>query len=151
VPVPFIPGDLVEDSTGGGSYTGSVYVLRDEVAKKGWDTSDMLACVYYYYEESASLQCDCMHFYPDLQYCKRELVGAERILEYVSLYKKDMLCLCHLLTIQKFLVGYMIADTLDAGPNSFDEQFIPIIKELGINEQNLNTIKTTRRLCNGTE
>ena len=64
------------------------------------------------------------------------MAGAERILEYVSLYKKDALCLCHLLTIQKFLVGDMIADTLDAGPNSFDEQFIPIIK--------INKIKTAR-------
>jgi hypothetical protein len=130
VPVPFKPGDLVEDSTGGGGYTGSIYVLRDEVAKQGWDTSDMVAWFYYYYEDSASLQCECMHFYPDLQYCKRELEGAERILEYVSLYVKNVLCLCHLLTIQKFLVGDMIASALEAGPNSYDEHFMPIIKKL---------------------
>jgi len=63
---------------------------------------DMTASIHY--EDNVSVYWETMHFYPDLQYCRRELKGEKRILEYISLYLKDKLCLCSLPEVQKFLL-----------------------------------------------
>jgi len=114
VPVPFRKGDLVEVDEYGHSFScpyGSVYVLKDicrnntERNAKSLlrsDLIDMTAEVYY--EMDGSVECEVIHFYPDLRYCKRELEGKKRILKYVSLYMQDKLCLCSLLKIQKYLL-----------------------------------------------
>jgi len=108
VPVPFKRGDLVEIDDG--SWMGDVYVLidicRDKTKQNAkWlyqqDLMDMTANVHY--ESKGSLYCGCMHFYPDLRYCRRKLKGAMKILRYVSLHMQDKLCLCNLLKIQKIL------------------------------------------------
>ena len=106
VPAPFKPGDLVEDD--GGGWMGNVYVLRsidyidyDTRLTKCGDKSDMTAWVYY--ESEGSVKCECVHFYPNLRYCRRELEGRARILKYVNLHLQDNLCLCSLLQIQKYL------------------------------------------------
>jgi len=127
VPVPFKPGDLVEDLSGDfRGFMGSVYVLRNiSNEQPGSDTSDTVAWVYY--EADGSIECECMHFYPDLQYCRKELDGEARILEYVSLYKQDKLCLCHLLRVQRFLVGDKITGQLTS---CWDNDFQPIIEKL---------------------
>ena len=89
-----------------------VYVLKDimpqdypeknaELILRG-DLMDMTAGVYY--ERDGSVECEIIHFYPDLRFCKRELDGEKRILKYVSLHMQDKLCLCSLLKIQKFLM-----------------------------------------------
>lgn len=110
VPVPFARGDLVEipDS---GNWMGNVFVLKDTCRDdKEWnakrilvgDTDDMTANVFY--ESAGTVQCECIHFYPDLQYRRRAPEGEARILKYVSLYMQDKLCLCSLLKIQKYLL-----------------------------------------------
>jgi hypothetical protein len=110
VPVPFKKGDLVEVDGCGYGLIGGVGVLqnicRDDVdfnAKKRYssDTSDMTADVFY--ELEGVVNCEYMHFYPDLQYCSRELKDEKRILKYISLFVQDKLCLCGLLKIQKIL------------------------------------------------
>lgn len=112
VPVPFKRGDLVECDHDGG-YMGNVYVVqnicRDNPKRQNplfaWgDLSDMTAYVHYYHHERNSIECECMHFYPDLRYCRRELQGGQRILKYVSLYMQDALCLCNLLKLQKYFL-----------------------------------------------
>ena len=109
-PVPFKKGDLVESSVPG-SY-GDVYVLlsicRDdtELNEKSLyrsDMMDMTACIHY--EDDGSVYWEVMHFYPNLQYCRRELKGEKRILKYISLHLKDKLCLCSLLEVQKLLLA----------------------------------------------
>ena len=50
------------------------------------------------------MECECIHFYPDLRYCRRELDGATRILKYVSLHILDKLCLRNLLKIQRYIL-----------------------------------------------
>jgi len=116
VPVPFKRGDLVEVDDS--SYLGGVYVLlnmcRDdkENSKRIFraDLTDMTAWVHYMCGDS--IDCECMHFYPDLQYCRRELEGEQRLLKYVSLYLQDKLCLCSLLKIQKYLSAEEIMNGL---------------------------------------
>jgi len=116
VPVPFKRGDLVEADRGFGDM-GNVYVLKDtckeyprhnKLIYRG-DLMDMTANVYY--ERNGAVNCDCMHFYPDLRYCRRELEGGTRMLKYLSLYLQDKLCLCGLLNVQK----YLLADGIMAG------------------------------------
>jgi len=113
VPIPFKKGDLLEVYDGG--WMGDVYVLqstcRDDANRNAKnileaDITDMWVCVYY--ASGSAIACETMYFYPNLRYCRRELVGEERILKYVSLYMKDELCLCHLLDAQK----YFLADGL---------------------------------------
>jgi len=109
VPVPFKRGDLVEYRDG--YYMGDVYVLQDicfnhpeqhtRSLLKG-DTSDMTAWVFY--EHKGIVNCECIHFYPDLRYCRRELKGETQILKYISLQMQEKLCLCDLLKIQKYLL-----------------------------------------------
>jgi len=107
IPVPFKAGDLVECNHG----MGGVYVLKDIIRDNAEmhakmlltnDTSDMTAGIYY--EDSGNIDCEIMHFYPDLRYCRRELEGEKRILKYVSLYEQKKLCLCGLLKVQKYLM-----------------------------------------------
>ena len=109
IPIPFKKGDLVETDDGG--LIGSVYVLqgtcRDDSERNAknvmqTDISDMTAEVYY--EMDGDIECEVMHFYPDLRYCCSELSGEQRILKYVSLYLQDKICLCSLLKIQKHLM-----------------------------------------------
>ena len=122
VPVPFKRGDLVE---GKGifedSYMGKVYVLKDicrddpkrhaEMLSNG-DLPDMTANVFY--ESGGSVRCDCIHFYPDLRYCRRELEGEKRILKYLSHFMKDEICACSLLKLQKYLlIDEMLRDLKD--------------------------------------
>jgi hypothetical protein len=118
VPVPFKRGDLVEVDKGG--YMGEVYVLqnlcRDDAESHArrfrGDISDMTA--YVFYESEGAINCDCMHFYPNLRYCRRELSGQTRMLKYVSLFMQEKLCLCHLLKLQKYcLLDEMIRDIKD--------------------------------------
>ncbi len=115
VPVPFKRGDLAE--TDDGDWMGSVFVIQDLCRDNAeWnaqserilrsDLMDMTANVFY--ESDGLINCECVHFYPDLRYCRRELTGGERILKYVSLFIQDKLCLCGLLKIQQYL-------SLDAG------------------------------------
>jgi hypothetical protein len=44
-----------------------------------------------------------MHFYPDLQYCRRELKGDERVLEYLSLFVQGKIEICDFLKIQEYI------------------------------------------------
>jgi len=119
VPVPFKKGDLVEVDYCA-SWMGGVYVLqdtcRDDTERNmssilQTDISDMIANVHY--ADDGVIACECIHFYPDLKYCRRELVGDERILKYVSLYMKDELCLCHLLEAQKYLLADRMKNEVD--------------------------------------
>jgi hypothetical protein len=108
VPIPFTTGDLVEYPNGG--WMGDVYVLqkicRDAPEHESRllksDTMDMTAGVFY--ESKGIINCECIHFYPDLRYCRCELKGQQRILKYVSLAVQDKLCYCALLKIQKYLM-----------------------------------------------
>ena len=109
VPVPFKRGDLVEVDDGG--WMGDVYMLKNICRDDAEDNSkriyradlmDMTAGVHY--ESGGSVSCEVIHFYPDLRYCRRELEGEQRILKYMSLYLQDKLCLCSLLTIQKYFL-----------------------------------------------
>ena len=117
VPVPFKKGDLVEVGGIGHLFGrsespyGGVYVLVDicrnneEQHKRMLlrnDLMDMTADIYY--EEDGSIECEVMHFYPDLRYCKRELTGETRILKYVSFYMQEKICLCSLLKMQKYFM-----------------------------------------------
>ena len=124
VPVPFKNGDLVEYD---GSYLGGVYVLqktcRDDTEYNSKsiyraDLMDMTAGVHY--ECGGSIGCECIHFYPDLRYCRRELEGEQRILKYVSLNLQDKLCLCGLLKIQKYLLVDKIRSELK---NDYDLKY----------------------------
>ena len=101
VPVPFKVGDLLEDSTNDSGWMGNVFVLQ-KISNKGSDTSDMTAGVFY--ESNGTVGCECIHFYPDLQYCRSELKEQQRILKYVSLQVQGKLCHCALLKIQKYLM-----------------------------------------------
>jgi len=114
VPVPFKYGDLVavgkNDDLDDRQY-GGVYVLKDVCRNNPErharmllknDLMDMTADIFY--EVDGFVECECMHFYPDLHYFRGELEGEKRILKYVSLYMQDKLCLCSLLKIQKFLL-----------------------------------------------
>jgi hypothetical protein len=117
VPTPFKKGDLVEYDLYGSSM-GNVFVIqklshdspRHENSIMKADTSDMTAWVFY--QSDGQVNCDCMHFYPDLRYCRRELEGSERILKFVSLYMQEKVCLCELLGIQKFLLADKIRDEM---------------------------------------
>ncbi|MCL1995019.1 MAG: hypothetical protein FWG63_02345 [Defluviitaleaceae bacterium] len=110
VPTPFKKGDLVEYDLYDSSM-GNVFVIqelshdspRHESSIMRSDTNDMIAWVYY--QSDGQVNCECMHFYPNLRYCKRELVGDESILKYVSLFVQDKICLCELLAAQKFLLA----------------------------------------------
>ena len=116
IPIPFKRGDLVEVVSGGYLFErstppyGGVYVLKDTCREYERHTErilrsdlmDMTADVYY--ESDGSVECECIHFYPDLRYCRRELDGETRILKYVSLHMQDKLRLCSLLKIQKYLL-----------------------------------------------
>jgi len=117
VPVPFKKGDLVEVGGIGHLFGrsespyGGVYALVDicrnneEQHKRMLlrnDLMDMTADIYY--EEDGSIECEVMHFYPDLRYCKRELTGETRILKYVSFYMQEKICLCSLLKMQKYFM-----------------------------------------------
>jgi len=101
---------LVESSIPGGY--GNVYVLLDicrddtELNEKSLyrsDMMDMMASIHY--EDDGSVYWEVMHFYPNLQYCRRELKGEKRILRYISLYVQDKLCLCSLLEVNKLLLA----------------------------------------------
>lgn len=132
VPVPFKPSDLVENSSINCMEMGNVYVLQDTAYGRnvGSDTSDMTAYAYYV-SENGSVECECMHFYPDLRYCRRELEGDARILEYVSLFIQDKLCLCNLLRIQRYLVGDKITSNIETNEYRFREsQLEHIVKKL---------------------
>ena len=124
VPVPFKRGDLVESYGVVGDVSVIKDICRDEpklhnnLLKVG-DLSDMTASVYYY-ESNGLIRCDYMHFYPNLQYCRRELEGETRLLKYVSLYMQDKLCLCSLLKIQKFL---SVDKTLNELKKSYDLEY----------------------------
>ena len=116
VPVPFKRGDLVEAY---GRGYNDVYVLKDICRNNPeyharmlncGDISDMTADIYYNID--GSINCECMHFYPDLKYCRRELEGETRILKYISLYIQDKFCLCSLLKVQKYLSADKIMDGL---------------------------------------
>lgn len=115
VPVPFKYGDLVEVGDYGHLFGrspmpyGGVYVLKNicrdhkrhaERIYRG-DLMDMTANVFYI--RDGNVACECMHFYPDLRYCRRELAGEARILKYVSLFLKEKICACALLKLQKYL------------------------------------------------
>ncbi|MCL2101005.1 MAG: hypothetical protein FWH22_04755 [Fibromonadales bacterium] len=109
VPVPFKRGDLVEEDNGG--YMGGVYVIQNIIRDnpkqntrlfRDGDISDMTAWVFY--EHNGSVECECMHFYPDLRYCRRELEGKKRILKYISHYMQDKFCLCALFKAQEYLL-----------------------------------------------
>ena len=122
VPIPFKNGDLVEIISDGPMFGifkqpyGGVYVLQGTVKEFiGYtgmlfrtDIMDMTADVFY--EVNGSVECECIHFYPDLQYCRRELDGEKRILKYISLYEQEKICLCSLLKIQKLI---MLDETID--------------------------------------
>jgi hypothetical protein len=141
VPVPFKKGDLVEvdDDV---NYMGDVYVLqntsRDFVehnAKQVYspDTSDMTAWVFYVYD--GRVDCESMHFYPDLRYCKRELKDEQRILKYISLYLQGIICLCNLLNGQKYLFLSKYANDLEdsylehaENINAVQEKYIKILE-----------------------
>ena len=117
VPVPFKNGDLLEIDSG--YWMGDIGVLknlcRDDAGHHserlaGGDAMDMTA--YMFYLHDGSVRCECMHFYPDLRYCKRELEGEARILKYISLHLQDKLCLCSLLEIQKYLLAEKIGSDI---------------------------------------
>lgn len=132
VPVPFQRGDLVEV----GDYAhlfgrspapyGGVYVLKDicrnhvrnsEMIYRG-DLMDMTANVFY--ESHGTVRCECIHFYPDLRYCRRELEGETRMLKYVSLFLKEEICACTLLKVQKFL---LLDEVLSGLKEDYDLQY----------------------------
>ncbi|MDR1246865.1 MAG: hypothetical protein LBK57_07530 [Clostridiales Family XIII bacterium] len=130
IPVPFKRGDLVEVGNYGHLFGrssapyGGVYVLkdicRDNIERNAkrilrGDLMDMTANVYY--EEDGHAECECIHFYPDLRYCRRELDGETRILKYIGLYMQDKLCLCSLLKIQKYLSSDKQISDLRNSPN----------------------------------
>ena len=124
IPVPFKKGDLVECDEGGG-YMGNIFVLRglscDSPNHEKWvmynDTTDMTADVYYLVDDQVN--CEAMHFYPNLRYCQRELEGDERILKYVSLFVQDGICLCELLVAQKLLLADKVrTEQIDSLPGN---------------------------------
>jgi len=106
IPVPFKAGDLVECNN---TYLDGIFVLKEAIDYRATsedirnrDTTDMIASVYY--ECNGNIECEVMHFYPNLRYCRRELEGEKRLLKYVSLYEQKKLCLCGLLRVQKYIM-----------------------------------------------
>jgi hypothetical protein len=86
VPVPFVRGDLVEDSD-------NIYVLLS------LDKSDMAA--YIMRADEKGVISYRGGFIPNFRYCRRELTGPKRILKYISLHIKGELSLEYLLQAQK--------------------------------------------------
>ena len=82
------------------------------------------------------MECECIHFYPDLQYCKNELNGNSRILEYVSLYMKNELCLCNLLKLQRLLISDSIINDIDFTDTHWNIQMQSIINKFTKNYYN---------------
>ncbi len=110
VPVPFKRGDLVEVDAA--DWMGNVFVVKGicrELAEWGANSNrilradliDMTADVFY--ESDGAVNCESVHFYPNLCYCRRELTGEQRILKYVGLFMQEKLCICGLLKIQRYL------------------------------------------------
>jgi hypothetical protein len=111
VPAPFKKGDIVEPIPGIGlmrvwcspcvldwlSYEGDKHLSK---ILQG-DLMDM--SVDGHVEEDREILVDDLHFYPDLQYCRRELEGDQRILEYLSMYEQGKINLCDLLKIQEYI------------------------------------------------
>jgi len=109
VPVPFKAGDLVECHYYG-DWADSACVVQDIIRDNPilhakllgkYDISDMTANVFFV--RDGEVDCDHIHFYPDLRYCRRELEGRSRILKYISLFMQDKLHLCNLLQLQEYL------------------------------------------------
>ena len=105
VPTPFKVGDLVEDD-GYYAWVEKMYVLRsidyidyDTRHEKCGGASSMGAEVYCVSE--GAIGRERTQFYPDLRYCRRELVGESRILEYISKHMQDGLCIAELLLLYK--------------------------------------------------
>ena len=110
VPVPFKPGDLVEHTRPKGGVFVLEYINKDkypeqhlELLRDGFNWQ-MQAFGYTASYGSLSLYSTEICDYPNLQYCRRELEGEERILEYISLYMKKELPLSELLNMQKYLL-----------------------------------------------
>jgi len=123
VPVPFKEGDLVEVHPGN-HYTVFVLqnIIRDHPYHKDFilksDTADMTA--YFYYERGGNVNYECIHFYPDLRYCRRELEGDQRILKYISLFKKKEIDMCMLLCFQKCIMLDEIIKEIKGHIRNFD-------------------------------
>ena len=120
IPVPFKQGDLLEisDELQGGFVSSPVVCVLQSLPKDNpkiaadllsmGDISDMHAG--FFYEDEGVVACESGLFYPDLQYCRKELDGETRILKYMSLYLQDKICLCTLLKIQKLLLAEKLID-----------------------------------------
>jgi len=118
VPVPFKHGDLVEMNNYNSSM-GNLYVFEDIIRNNlelhnrllyDNDTSDMTAYIYYQY--NGFIHHDCVHFYPDMKYCKRELYGEELLLKYLSLYIKNEICVCDLLKLQELIAVDKVVNSI---------------------------------------
>jgi len=129
VPVPFKKGDIVEicNSWNRRPYKEVAFVLKEicrgdpqqhakllrhgtsfDMKAEGYHTRDVLG-----YECGLSL--DAIGFYPDLQYCRQELEGEDRILKYLGLYMQEKIDVYSLLEIQKYLM-------LEKAPCNQDKQ-----------------------------
>ena len=117
VPVPFKPGDIVEINAFPGRFRvneSGIYVFKDicrddqEKHKRLLQygcLNDMTAngyCIRVNHTGEKMVETDTIHFYPDLQFCQRELEDEERILKYISLYAQGKICICSLLKIQRY-------------------------------------------------
>ena len=101
VPLPFKQGDIVE--------IDPRTILRHEefgaYVVKNIDATNVECYFVNKYLDGGLEETDSfeLKFYPNLQYCQRELNERENILKYVSLYVQDKINICALLKIQKYL------------------------------------------------
>ena len=131
VPVPFKRGDIVEinNSMNNQLYKEAAFVLKEicrdkpkqhaKMLRQGelydmkaevYRTRDVLGYEFRFLSETIG-------FYPDLQFCRQELEGEDRILKYLSLYIKKKTDICSLLKIQKYLLAEKQLHDMDEAKN----------------------------------
>jgi len=131
VPVPFKIGDLVE-------VVNNTYWLRRDAIyvldgmyyttsnnNPNWlyraSLFDMIA--WGHYIQNGEIEHNSVHFYPNLQYCRRDLEGEMRILKYLSMYEKGEIDLDYLLIMQEYIYIDSEADRVK-NHNPYDYKFL---------------------------
>jgi len=121
VPVPFKNGDLVEFASGTSwQFREAVYVLEglcneDENYSENlfrWSLDSMHAHGHFLYSDGTITQYVIL-FYPDLQYCRHELEGEKRIMQYLSQFYKGEIDIDSLLKMQEYVFADIEADRLN--------------------------------------
>ena len=102
IPVPFKRGDIVEINDLFGTYqlNDTVYLIKDNN-----EENSKYSFISFYWGKGNVFEGNLMHSYSyyDVEYCKRELKGEERILYYLSLYEQGEISMNDLLDMHRYL------------------------------------------------